>query len=40
VEALSKVWSDEEFSGCDEDDEDAADVDEDEFNDEWSSFGD
>jgi hypothetical protein len=34
VEALSKVGSDEEFSGCDEDDEDAADDDEDEFDDE------
>jgi hypothetical protein len=34
VEALSKVGSDEEFSGSDEDDEDAADDDEDEFDDE------
>jgi hypothetical protein len=33
VEALSKIGSDEEFSGCDEEDEDAAD-DEDEFDDE------
>jgi hypothetical protein len=34
VEALSKVGSDEEFSGCDEDNKDAADDDEDEFDDE------
>jgi hypothetical protein len=40
VEALSKVGSDEEFSGCDEDNEDAGDDDEDEFDDERSSFGD
>jgi hypothetical protein len=34
VEALSKVGSDEEFPGCDGEDEDAADDDEDEFDDE------
>jgi hypothetical protein len=34
VEALSKVGSDEEFSGCHEDDEDTTDDDEDEFDDE------
>jgi hypothetical protein len=34
VEALSKVGSDEEFSGCDEEDEDVANDDEDEFDDE------